>query len=130
MATGNFVTSEHFPIVAMTNEEWESTGYDYDDSVMILDSINNQLLFFEAKFKSGYYEGVQLIFDELYNPEEMDNEETRYQFDLCRSVAIRKYHAEINKINRMIDKLCKETEWCKYGVSARFSNGETWYSKI
>lgn len=130
MATGNFVTSEHFPIVAMTDEEWESTGYDYNDSVMILDSINNQLLFFEAKFKPGYYEGVQLIFDELYTPEEMDNEETRYEFDLCRSVAIRKYHAEINKINRIIDKLCKEDFWSKYEVSVRFSNGETWYSKI
>lgn len=125
MATCNFETSEHFPIVAMTDEEWEATGYDY-----IIDFINEQLTFFRAKFQSGYYEGVQLIFDELYNPEEMDNEETQYEFDLCRSRAIRKYHAEINKINRIIDKLCKEDSWCKYGVTARFSNGETWYSKI
>lgn len=130
MATGNFVTSELFPIVAMTDEEWEATGYDYDDSVTIIDSINEQLIFFKAKFQAGYYEGVQLFFDELYNPEEMDNEETRYEFDLCRSRAIRKYHAEINKINRIIDKLCREGLWCKYGVTARFSNGETWYSKI
>lgn len=130
MATGNFVTTKFFPIVAMTDEEWESTGYDYNDSVMILDSINDQLLFFRAKFKSGYYEGVQMIFDEEYNPEEMDNEETRYQFDLCRSRAIRKYHAEINKINRLIDKLCKDYLWTKYEVAARFSNGETWYTKV
>lgn len=127
MATGNFVTSEHFPIVAMTSEEWEETRFDFP---WILDAVNENFLFFRARFQDGYYEGVQLIFDELYNPEEMDNYETRCEFDLCRSVAIRKYHAEINKINHMIDKLCKETEWCKYGVSARFSNGETWYSKI
>ena len=130
MATCNFETSEHFPIVAMTDEEWEDTGYDYDDSVTIIDFMNEQLTFFKAKFQAGYYEGVQLLFDELYNPEEMDNEETRYEFDLCRSRAIRKYHAEINKINRMIDKLCKKDLWNKYGVTARFSNGETWYSKI
>lgn len=127
MATGNFVTTKFFPIVAMTNEEWEETRFDFP---WILDAVNENFLFFRARFQDGYYEGVQLIFDELYNPEEMDNEDTRYEFDLCRSVAIRKYHAEINKINRMIDKLCKETEWCKYGVSARFSSGETWYSKI
>lgn len=127
MATGNFVTSEHFPIVAMTSEEWEES---YPDSNWILDKIDEDFIFFRARFKDGYYEGVQLIFDELYNPEEMDNEETRYEFDLSRSAAVRKYHSEINKINRMIDKLCKKTEWCKYGVSARFSNGETWYSKI
>lgn len=127
MATGNFVTSEHFPIVAMTSEEWEETRFDFP---WILDAVNENFLFFRARFQDGYYEGVQLIFGELYNPEEMDNEETRYEFDLCRSRAIRKYHAEINKINRLIDKLCKETLWNKYGVTARFSNGETWYSKI
>lgn len=127
MATGNFVTTKLFPIVAMTSEEWEETRFDFP---WILDAVNENFLFFRARFQDGYYEGVQLIFGELYNPEEMDNEETRYEFDLCRSRAIRKYHAEINKINRLIDKLCKETLWNKYGVTARFSNGETWYSKI
>lgn len=127
MATCNFETSEHFPIVAMTGEEWEENGFDFP---WILDAVNEDFLFFRGRLKDGYYEGVQLIFDELYNPEEMDNEETRYEFDLCRSRAIRKYHAEINKINRLIDKLCKETLWSKYGVTARFSNGETWYNKI
>lgn len=130
MATCNFVTTKFFPIVAMTDEEWESTGYDYNDSTMILDSINDQLLFFKAEFKSGYYEGVQLIFEEIYNPGEMDNEETREIFDLCRSRAILKYKGEIGKINKIIDKLCKEDFWSKYEVAARFSNGETWYNKI
>lgn len=127
MATCNFETSEHFPIVAMTGEEWEENGFDFP---WILDAVNEDSLFFRGRLKDGYYEGVQLIFDELYNPEEMDNEEIREEFDLCRSRAIRKYHAEINKINRLIDKLCKETLWSKYGVTARFSNGETWYNKI
>lgn len=130
MATCNFKTSKLFPIVAMTDEEWEDTGYDYDDSVRILDSINEQLIFFKAKFEHGYYEGVQLIFDELYNPGEMDNEETRETFDLCRSRAILKYKGEIGKINKIINKLCKEDFWSKYEVAAHFSNGETWYNKI
>lgn len=127
MATGNFVTTKLFPIVAMTDEEWEEAPFDYP---WVLDAINEALMFFKARLEAGYYEGVQMIFDEEYNPEEMDNEETRYQFDLCRSVAIRKYHAEINKINRIIDKLCKDYLWSKYEVAARFSNGETWYNKI
>lgn len=127
MAAGNFVTTKLFPIVAMTDEEWEEAPFDYP---WVLDAINDTLMFFKARLKAGYYEGVQMIFDEEYNPEEMDNEETRYQFDLCRSRVIRKYHAEINKINRLIDKLCKDYLWNKYGVTARFSNGETWYSKI
>lgn len=127
MATGNFVTTKFFPIVAMTDEEWEEASFDYP---WALDAINEALMFFKARLKAGYYEGVQMIFDEEYNPEEMDNEETRYEFDLCRSRAIRKYHAEINKINRLIDKLCKDYSWSKYGATARFSNGETWYSKI
>lgn len=127
MATGNFVTTKLFPIVAMTDEEWEEAPFDYP---WVLDAINEALMFFKARLEAGYYEGVQMIFDEEYNPEEMDNEETRYQFGLCRSVAIRKYHAEINKINRIIDKLCKDYLWSKYEVAARFSNGETWYNKI
>ena len=34
------------------------------------------------------------------------------------------------KINRRIDKFCKEGVWEKLGVVGRFSNGETIYKKI
>ena len=111
----------------------------YEDILRDLEEINAGLLFHEITLKSGYYAGLQL-FVELNNaadhagftedgPEYVDNESARYYFDLCRSHAIRKYEAEQRKINKILAKIGGAYGMDKLAIYARFSNGETWYTK-
>ena len=101
-----------------------------------LKTVNNDLIFHKIELKSGYYSGVQFYcetkdFDEDANGElDLDNDDAHYYYDMYRSRARRKYKSEINKINKILKKLGEEYGFEAYGVSARFSNGETWYSKI
>ena len=101
-----------------------------------LETINNDLIFHKIELESGYYSGVQFYcetkdFDEDKNGElDIDNYDAHYYYDMCRSQARRKYKTEINKINKLLKKLGEEFGFDAYGVSARFSNGETWYTKI
>ena len=111
----------------------------YEDVLRDLEEINAGLLFHEISIKSGYYAGLQL-FVELNNaadyagftedgPEYLDNESAREYFDLCRSHAIRKYEAEQRKINKILAKIGGAYGMDKLAIYARFSNGETWYTK-
>ena len=132
MATANFVTTENFPIVCIDDETYEEIYLDYDDMMKDVEGAFEtlNLKFHKVKVLAGYYEGGQIVFEEIYNPNEMDNDDTRYYFDMCRSKAIQAYDAEIRKINRRIDKFCKESVWEKLGVVGRFSDGEVVYQKI
>lgn len=132
MATANFVTTKNFPILCIDDETYEEIYFDYDDMVEdVEDTFENlNLKFHEVKIVSGYYEGAQIVFEEVYDPNEMDNDETYWYFDMCRSKAIRAYDAEIRKINRRIDKFCKESVWGKLGVVGRLSDGSCVYKKI
>ena len=111
----------------------------YEDILADLEEINQNLLFHEITIQSGYYEGLQLYvslnstadyigFTEN-GPEYADNESTRYYLDLCRSVAIRKYEAEQRKVNKILAKIGQAYGMDKLAIYARFSNGETWYTK-
>lgn len=132
MATANFVETKNFPIVCIDDETYEEIYFDQDDMMYDVEgafrSLN--LKFHRVKVRAGYYEGGQIVFEEIHDPNEMDNDETQYWFDMCRSKAIRAYKSEINKINRKIDKLVKGGIWMKLAVLGRFSNGEVVYKQI
>lgn len=132
MATGNFVETKNFPIVCIDDETYEEIYFDHDDMMYDVEGAfeNLDLKFHKVKVLAGYYEGGQIVFEEIHNPNEMDNDDTRYYFDMCRSKAIRAYDAEIRKINRRIDKFCKEGVWGKLGVVGRFSDGSCVYKEI
>lgn len=132
MATGNFVETKNFPIVCIDDETYEEIYFDLDDMMYDVESSfeDLDLKFHRVKVLAGYYEGGQIVFEEIHNPNEMDNDDTRYYFDMCRSKAIRAYDAEIRKINRRIDKFCKEGVWGKLGVVGRFSDGSCVYEEI
>ena len=102
----------------------------YEDILQDLEEINAGLLFHEITIKAGYYEGLQLYVETLHYMEEYDNEDTQYYFDLCRSAAIRKYGAEQRKINRILAKIGRAYSMDKLAIYARFSNGETFYTKV
>lgn len=132
MATANFVTTENFPIVCIDDETYEEIYFDHDD---MLEDVNGafenlDLKFHKVKVRAGYYEGGQIVFEKIHDPNEMDNDDTRYYFDMCRSKAIRAYDVEVRKINRRIDKFCKEGAWSKLGIVGRFSDGSCVYEKI
>ena len=132
MATGDFVTNKNFPIVCIDDETYEEIYFDYDDMMYdvkgAFGSLN--LKFHKVKVRTGYYEGAQILFEVIGNPNEMDNDETQYWFGMCRSKAIRAYKSEINKINRKIDELVEEGVWMKFSIVDRFSNGECVYRQV
>ena len=111
----------------------------YEDILRDLEEENTGLLFHEISIESGYYDGLQLYVTLTHaadhagftenGPEYADNESTRYYLDLCRSAAIRKYEAEQRKVNKLLAKIGRAYGMDKLAIYARFSNGETWYTK-
>ena len=57
-----------------------------------------------------------------------DNDDCHYYFDCCRSVAHRKYAAEVRKINRKLAALGKSWGFTEMVCVAHFSNGEACYA--
>lgn len=115
-----------------TMETWHEFFYQdifdgADGFKELMENLNESLIFHEVQFESGYYTGVQLYVEEKENPHELDNEDCRYYYDMCRSQAIRKYDAEIRKINKWMDKTAVEYGWRKLNCLGIFSNGEAIY---
>lgn len=114
--------------------------YFYEEILRELEEINAGLLFHEISIKSGYYEGLQLYVELNHaadnagftdaGPVYLDNESAHYYFDICRSAAIRKYEAEQRRINKLLAKIGRAYGMDKLAIYARFSNGETWYTKV
>ena len=111
--------------------------YDYDTMSDIVsemerfaERLNSSLMFHKVTVESGYYSGVQFYVTEEHDVADMDNGDTQYYFGMCRSVALRKYATEVNRICRELRQYAKDYGMMELAVSARFSNGETWYSKV
>lgn len=148
MSTGNFVTMKDFPLYAKDDEEFiirDKKGnylgldnWEIEDFICYLseelDNINSDLMFYEISLKHGYYSGIQFYVNEKYEYEDIkkwwDNSDCKSEFDLCKSNTLRKYDREFNKVNKILKRLAKKYRFENYYVSARFSNGETWYSKV
>ena len=139
MSTPNFYTQNNFDLYIKAYEpeedydEFEAEIF-YDDIFNgwdgfkeVMENFNDTLTFHHLEFKSGYYSGVQLYVEEMENPYELDNDDCRYYYDMCRSQAIRKYDAEIRKINKWMEKTATEHGWKKLNCLGIFSNGEAIY---
>lgn len=110
-------------------DEWEDE-YITSQLTAAMDDLNSELTFFRVSLESGYYEGVQFYVDEPESPpQELDNEDCRYNWDLCRSVAIRKRKAERRKVIRWMDRTAGEWGMEQLVCTARFSNGEAMYER-
>ena len=139
MSTPNFYNQRNFDLYIKAYEPEEEFDefeaeffYDdifegYDGFKEVMEDFNNELTFHSMEFKCGYYDGVQLYVNTTENPHELDNEDCRYYFDMCRSQAIRKYDAEIRKINKWMEKVAVEYGWRKLHCLGVFSNGEAIY---
>ena len=105
------------------DEEW-------DEIIALLDDFNRELMFHEVKLQSGYYSGIQFIVEAEHDlgAYDYDNDECHYYFDCCRSVAYRKYAAEVRKINRKLAALGKSWGFVEMVCTAHFSNGAALYA--
>lgn len=113
-------------------EDWEYLYYEdiyngIDGLKGLMEDFSDSLIFHTLQFKSGYYVGVQVYVEEKDNPHELDNEDCRYCFDMCRSEVIRKYDAEVRKINRWMKKTLPMYGWKELHCVGIFSNGEAIY---
>ena len=113
-------------------EFWMEAFYEdifkgYDGFKDLMEKLNDSLVFHSMEFKSGYYAGVQLYVEEKDNPHDLDNESCKYYYDMYKSQAIRKYEAEIRKINKWMEKIAVQYGWKKLNCLGVFSNGEAVY---
>lgn len=89
-----------------------------------LEDANRGLTFHTISVVSGRYYGVQFYVEENHDPNEYNNDDCKYYFDMYRSVAIRRYNSEINKITKLLERLADEFWFDELFCSAVFSNGE------
>lgn len=103
----------------------------YREMKAAADQMNEKQKFFEVTVESGYYSGLQFYVEDKYNDvENWDNDDAQYEFGCCRSEMLRRFKVAENTINRELEKAMKELGLIKLGVVARFSNGETIYTKV
>lgn len=129
MGTANFYSMEDFPLYVIDPED---TDFDFlfEELETEADRKNEGLLFHKVSIRSGYYAGMQFYVETVGDiPEECDNRECRYNWDMFRSVAIRKYEAEQKKIRRWMKQTAQYYGMTCLEVSARFPNGETLYRR-
>lgn len=167
MATANFRTMEHFPLIVAADpmcrecpecgcfcgedeKVCSECGASLDEAAVKYDEIaaydlahemeqaakdmNEYLTFHKVVVESGYYNGLQFYVEEDFHDycsiEDIDNEYAQYYYGMCRSKMLRKYHSEVNWLNRRLRKVRDEMGLMELAVYARFSNGETMYTKI
>lgn len=93
--------------------------------------MNEYLTFHNVEVKSGYYVGVQFYVEEKYDGiEDYTNEDTNYEFGMCRSKTLRKYKSEVNWLRRELLKAREDLGLIQLGCIGIFSNGEAVYERI
>ena len=144
LAMNEDITSVEDITESMRNEYVESMyEWECDDIITffprtvdnILHDFKRDLQFFEITLKDGHYCGLQFYIEETENMscldiENLDNEDTRYYFDMCKSEFLRKYKSEVNFINKkLLPKLAVYFGFEEYCCAGVFSNGEAIYCK-
>ena len=93
--------------------------------------LNDAQPFYEVTVEGGYYSGIQFYVDSKYwTIENWTNEEAQEEFGMCRSEMLRKYKVAGNTIRKGLYKAKDELGLDELICTARFSNGEAWYSKV
>lgn len=145
MGTCNFVTQSDFDLYIYDedlddtlDEDTAINDYDfsmacvYEESKRLAKELSKDLMFHDIEIESGYYTGIQTYVKKYYEDiEQLDNDDCYYHFDMCRSKAIRKYNAEVNKINKKLLPLFeKELGFDHIRCIGVFSNGEAVYERV
>lgn len=91
------------------------------------DEKNQNFLFHNITLESGYYAGMQLYVEEKDNPENFDNDECNYYYNMCRSKAIRAYKTEQNKVRKAMKQIADANGMEELACLGVFSSGEAIY---
>lgn len=138
-------------------EDYENGDYGYFDACIydyiedvdrLMDELTEQLEYFTITHKGGYYSGLQsYVFPNCNRNTGRDYEndsiedaiyDLAYDFEYYEGMSEKEadekarelINAEVEKINKELLPRLKEVGMYRIAVSARFSNGETWYSKV
>lgn len=152
MATSNFYNQDGFdlwaadfslPIYPMDDNgdeipdadpiDYEFDEYAYNEAESKIDELNKQLKFYKLALRDGHYAGTQIEILDGEAPDEWYLNSPYFDFNeygVNRYILRRMLQAERKKINQKLLPLFKEIGFNHYAISARFSNGETWYSKV
>lgn len=114
---------------ACWRSEWQEQN-DWNEMAEELEEVSGVPLFHRVSLRSGCYTGAQVLVEVADDPREMDNEECRYAWDLCRSEAIRAYGVEQRRICRALERFASTHGFVKLSVCGRFSSGETCYTMV
>ena len=129
-----------FQWVTDDNYTWAIEDFSYVKKE-VLGELNRELQFFDIILKDGHYIGLQFYVEldkNLYNYgstadevlEYIDNEDSRYYFDMCKSQLKKRLYSEINFINKKVMPLMAQRLGLeKYNCVGIFSNGEAIYEK-
>ena len=151
MATANFRSQEDFRLMAgdfmiplypcdeygdeITTDDpvdYIFDSYAVEDAQNKIDELNKSLKFYKMRLQDGYYSGIQIIVDNDEVPDDfwLENYFDFNEYGVNRYILRRMIEAEKKRINKKLLPLFKQYGFDEYCVSARFSSGETWYSKI
>ena len=122
------------------NYNWVIEDFNYNLKE-VLKELGKDLNFYEIELKDGYYAGLQyyvkLADKDIYSmygnnlqsiTDDIDNEDTKYYYDLRRSDFQRKFYSEKLFLNkRFLPLLARKTGFKKYNCVGIFSNGEAIY---
>ncbi len=138
------------------DEETGETVFDMEGDWMLfkdcereIEKLNSKLHFYRLELRGGHYCGMQLYLTEQRDGATTDGytrEEWRenrreasrfpgsfYSWEFARPYSEQKRaeQREREKIKRFCRGFLREVyDFHEYGISARFSNGETWYSRV
>ena len=145
MSTCNYTTQSDFDLYIYDedlddtlDEDTAINDYDfsmacvYEESKRLAKELSKELMFHDIEIKSGYYTGIQTYVKKYYEDiEQLDNDDCHYYFDMCRSKAIRKYKAEVKRINKkLLPKFKTELGFDHIKCVGVFSNGEAVYQRV
>jgi len=109
---------------------------EFYDAERLADDMTEDLKYHEITVIGGYYQGFQFYVMEKYadqfdlcydSPYCIDNDDSHYYFDKCRSAAIRAAEAEKRKIRRWLNGLRDRGYDCLI-CTGRFCSGEASYA--
>lgn len=159
MGTCNFWTMDDFDLVVMSDEkicqnflgdefieERKAEFEDYDpiDDIELawdlfkedmdewsgLDYLNDTLLWYNVRLKSGYYDGVQFYIDtEWLDIDGWDDDECYMYFDRNKEETKQMIEEEKKRINDFLDKMV-EYGWERIRCVGVFNNGEAVYERM
>ncbi len=129
MATSNFKTMSGFPLI--TTQEGREDNLAVAEMEKVAEELNERQDFFKVSVESGYYDGVQFyVKGEYHNVEGWDENDAMDEFGMTLGEVQNDYIHAQEVVREGLLEAAERIGLARLEVSARFSNGETWYRRV